>query len=533
MRITRFFALTTAMTACLFCAACASPKTGGAAYAPRAAPARAVEGPAVPTEAAEPLRPEEPYSGKEVELPEQLSLRGAFRMALRANKDVAVTSVRVDQSEFRIMGAEGEFDVSLFAETARGRSNVPVEGVPLDREDSAVGASTAGVRKRFVTGTEVEIAATTDYDRELSDTSILNPEYDTGARLTVEQDLLRDFGIGINRADIMVSQNNWQISKEELRDRVINTLFQVEQTYWDLYFALMDLEVREKQLERAEALVRRARAYVDVGSAPPLDITRAESSAASQRVAIIQARNRVQALRHQLLRLLGVSNPRRFTGELELVDQPPVTPFKPSLEEALSAAREHRPDYRQAELDIENADLDRRFFKNQRLPRLKAFGQYELAGLDEEFSSSVDVLEDGDYGSWLVGLRFEFPIPNRVARSDYQVARLESRITRLQLDAVWERITREVADALTDLEAAAGRVETSEQARRLAERLLQAEEKSFSLGRSNSLDVLDAQAAVAAAERDEVRAKADYATAVANLLRAEGTLLRVKGVRME
>jgi outer membrane protein TolC len=466
-------------------------------------------------------------------VPEQLSLRGAFRMALQANKDVAVTSLRADQSEFRIMGAEGEFDVSLFAETARGRSNVPVEGVPLDREDSAVGASTAGLQKRFVTGTDVEIAATTDYDRELSDTSILNPEYDTGARLTVEQDLLRDFGIGINRTDIMVSQNNWQISKEELRDRVINTLFQVEQTYWDLYFSLMDLQVREKQLERAEALVRRARAYVDVGSAPPLDITRAESSAASQRVAIIQARNRVQALRHQLLRLLGVSKPRQFAGELELVDQPPVTPFKPSLEEALSTAREHRPDYRQAELDIENADLNRRFFKNQRLPRLKAFGQYELAGLDEEFSSSVDVLEDGDYGSWLVGLRFEFPIPNRVARSDYQVARLESRVTRLQLEALWERITREVADALTDLEAAAGRVETSEQARRLAERLLQAEEKSFSLGRSNSLDVLDAQAAVAAAERDEVRAKADYATAAANLLRAEGTLLRVKGVRME
>jgi len=54
----------------------------------------------------------------------------------------------------------------------------------------------------------------------------------------------------------------------------------------------------------------------------------------------------------------------------------------------------------------------------------------------------------------------------RVARSDYHVARLESRISRLQLDALWERITREVADALTDLEAAAGGVETSEQARR-------------------------------------------------------------------
>jgi outer membrane protein len=60
--------------------------------------------------------------------------------------------------------------------------------------------------------------------------------------------------------------------------------------------------------------------------------------------------------------------------------------------------------------------------------------------------------------------------------------------------------------------------------------VLSAEEKSFSLGRSNSLDVLTAQSNLASAQRDEARAHADYAIALANLFRVEGTLLERKGV---
>ena len=68
------------------------------------------------------------------------------------------------------------------------------------------------------------------------------------------------------------------------------------------------------------------------------------------------------------------------------------------------------------------------------------------------------------------------------------------------------------------------------EARELAEKVLEAEEKSFALGRSDSLDVLNAQAALAAAERDEVLAQTDYAIAAANLFRVEGILVEQKGI---
>ncbi len=534
---TRLGALLT-VTACWLCVSCAGPRQAGwrleAPGTPATgAPHTALAGASAPYHGEPPdasMTATEP--GDPTRVPQQLGLRTALLLALEANKDIRVSSLTADADEYRISRAKGQFDATLFGEATRGRDNSPVADVPLDRNDFAEGSARTGVRKRFITGTNVELAASTDYLRDTDNGSALNPSYDTAVTVSLSQDLLRDFGVGVNRTDIVVAQNNWRISTEGLRNQVMETLFEVESAYWDLYFAHRDLAVRRQQLKRAERLVEQAEAYAEVGTSPPLDITRAQSSAARQRVSIHQAQNQLQRLRHRLLRLLGVADAEQSGAEFELVDDPAAAPLALTLPEALKVALENRPEYRQALLRIGNADLQQQFAANQRLPSLEVFGEYDFAGLGEEFSSSTDVLDDGDHGSWLFGLRFEWPFPNRAATSDYRIAGLERDIAGARLAAVEETITREVADALSDLRAADGRLESARRARELAEKLLQAEEKSFSLGRSNSLDVLNAQESVAVAERDEVRARTDYATAVANLLRAEGILLQARGVAL-
>ena len=474
----------------------------------------------------------EEVSARAVRLPAQLTLWDAFVLALRANKDIRIAYLASDQSESRIMRARGEFDVTVFAEASRGRTNVPVAGVPLGRSDTAVSSMTAGLRQRIVTGTNVELSASNDYSRDLTGASALNPTYAPELGLSVRQDLLKDFGIDINRTDIVVAQNNYEISRQALRDTIIQDLFQVESAYWGLYFAVADLKVREQQLDRAQKLVDRAEAQVGVGEAAPIEITRARSSAASQETAIINARNRITKLRHSLLQLMGILDVDAARLDFELADAPPEELFQTTLDRASQTAREHRPDCRQAELGVDNADLQKRFARNQRLPTLQLFGEYRMAGLGDDLSGGLDEIEGGRFNSWEAGLLFEWPIPNRVARSDYRAATLERRIAMLRLEDVLERATRDVADALDDLRTAEGRITTAQEARELADELLSAEEKSFNLGRSNSLDVLTAQAALAQAERDEIQARTDYATALANLLRTQGNFLEEKGVAL-
>ncbi len=234
----------------------------------------------------------------------------------------------------------------------------------------------------------------------------------------------------------------------------------------------------------------------------------------------------------RLLRDMGVISPAVAGQDFALADAPPKEPYSAGLADAVQAALAARPDYLQALLDVDTERLLMHFFKNQELPTLQLFGDYLLAGLNNDFAGAADDITDQRYDSWTLGLRFSFPIPNRAARSDYQVARLQHEQALWRWRSVYERVVREVGDALSDLQTAESRITTAEQARQLAEQVLSAEEKSFGLGRSDSLDVLTAQNNLATAQRDEARAHADYAIALSNLYKVEGTLLKAKGVAL-
>ncbi len=122
------------------------------------------------------------------------------------------------------------------------------------------------------------------------------------------------------------------------------------------------------------------------------------------------------------------------------------------------------------------------------------------------------------------------PWPNREARAGYRAARIERRQAAERAARLRQTVTRQVADALEDLATASDTLVQARQACELARRLLDAEEKSFSLGRAESFNVLSAQAAMATAERDDIRARTGYATSLANLYRVQGSLLEAKHI---
>ncbi len=467
-----------------------------------------------------------------VQVPSPLTLQDAFLMALKANKDILVSDLGAGVGKEGIRGAKGEFDPTVFATIQRGYTRTPLNTAPLTRTNQSEGYAEVGVQQRAITGTDVTLTASNDYVRDHTHSMAINPAHSPAVDLSVSQDLLKDFGISVNRTDVSVAENRYALSREDLRNTAMATLYEVEDAYWELYFAQQDLTVRQQQRQRAQRLVEVAQAQVDAGISAPLDVVRAKSSAAAQEVSILNAKNDITRLRRRLLRDMGVINPALAEQDFALADTPPQEPYQGTLADSVQAALGARPDYLQALLNIDTQVLLMHFYKNHELPTLQLFGDYLLTGLNNDFSGAADDITDGRYDSWILGLRFSFPIPNRAARSDYQVARLQHEQALWRWRSVYERVVREVGDALSDLQTAESRITTAETARQLAEQVLSAEEKSFSLGRSDSLDVLTAQNNLATAQRDEARAHADYAIALANLLKVEGTLLKAKGIAL-
>lgn len=457
-----------------------------------------------------------------------LTLSGAFAIALRANKDIRIATLEQDAAEIRVSGAEGEFDPIVFFEAGRGRSDHPLADTgAADTTGADLGG---GARTRIETGTEIEVAATATYDRDRGGGGGLNPRYGTELTVTVSQDLLKDFGVDINRTEILVRQNDAKRSAEALRDTIMQTLFDVEQTYWDYYFASADLEVRRQQQQRAEQLVKRAEAQVDVGEAAPIEITRARSGAAAQEIAILTAENRIRKLHHRLLERMGILGRAQSDTPVHLADEPVGELVRVTLDDALAVAAVARPGLVQAKLAIENAGLRERFTRNQRLPSVVLSADVGLDGLDDDYAAGTDELAGADHVSWDVRLMLEVPLGNRSARAEHEEARFAQNQAVVEAEALLQSIELEVRDAFADLQTAAGRIAAAQQARALTERLLEAEETSFRLGRTDSLNVLNAQAAAATSQRDELLARTDYTTALANLYRVRGDLLEQKRI---
>ena len=460
-----------------------------------------------------------------------LSLREAFRRALEANKEIRVSEHGVEVSRGRAQAAHGPFDVVAFAEGRHLSNRSPNALDPVDTSDLTEQQIRGGVRKRFVTGTEVELAAATERNKIGDADAALDEYYTPSLSVTLTQDLLDGWGVNVNRTDILVARDRRRIAEQVLRETVIEVLYGVERAYWDLYYAKEDLTVRQAQLGRARKLVARAESQVRVGEAAPIEVTRARASAAQQEVSILNAEKEISRLRHRLLRLLGVFEAPAPEAPLRLEDAPRPVEASPTFLESMKAARDYRPELARARLGVRIAEYEERFARNRRLPTLQLYGSYVVRGLDERFGTSFKRF-GGDDRSWEMGLVLEQPLPNRRARGNLYAAAAEVDRAETALAAARERVARDLADALEELRVARGRVDRSREARALAAELLTAEEKSFTLGRSDSLDVLTAQQALATAERDEARATVDLMLAYADLLRLRGDLPEERGIEI-
>ena len=76
-------------------------------------------------------------------------------------------------------------------------------------------------------------------------------------------------------------------------------------------------------------------------------------------------------------------------------------------------------------------------------------------------------------------------------------------------------------------------VDATRQARIYAEAALDAEQKTYAVGKATTFEVLQYQSALTTARGQEIRALANYEEALANLAQQEGSTLEHNGINLE
>jgi outer membrane protein TolC len=269
--------------------------------------------------------------------------------------------------------------------------------------------------------------------------------------------------------------------------------------------------------------MERNKALVEVGMLPSVEVLRAQAGVASREEGVILAENAVGDIEDLLKETLDLPFQNQM---ITLIDKPTFKVFYPmKVENYLEVAFENRPDHEEAKILLNNIKVANKVAKNAMLPLFDFQASYGINATKGHHDESVQGLDAGGDYSWLVGFKMEIPLGNRWAKNNYQKYRLEMKKTETSIQSLEKRIELEIREVLREIESGYKRIGATQEARRMAEKNLEAEDERMSLGMSTSVDVLRVQEELVAAQCNESKAIVDYIHALNNLDMVVGTTL--------
>jgi outer membrane protein TolC len=380
-----------------------------------------------------------------------------------------------------------------------------------------------------------------------------NPSFTSNLSFQLTQPLLRNFGWTISRSRILVAQNTLDVSRSQFKTTLINTVYSVEQAYWNLVYANENLKATQQSLDLGRDLLAKTKKEVEVGQKAPIDVLNVEATVANREAGILQAEAQVRRSRDQLRILLNLDADPETKGMVILpADQPVFKPYQITYEEALQRALAHRPELESARTNIGTKQINFTVARNELLPQLDlkftkgspgVSGDQYIYDPDNPFAPPT-VGEKGTaaaafrdtfkflYNNWTVGLTLTLPLGDMVGRANYNYAKLDLEQTQARLKNQEQQISLEVSDAVLTLETAAKGVQAYRIARELAEKQLEAEMKKLNVGLSTNYFVLQYQNELANARTNELRALVDYNLALAKISQVTGTTLETRNIAL-
>ena len=488
---------------------------------------------------------------------QNLTLEEAIVKALKNNLNVAVSVYGPEIADAGLGLARETFMPQLDLSYNSQRNENPSywwlqgEGTIWSKQNDYA----ATLTQRVPTGGSVS-ASLSNYMTDTNQSfQSINPRYGSTLRLDITQPLLRNFGFKVARREILVAQNNLDISRSQLRTTLQDTLYQVQEAYWNLVYAIESNKVKQQSLQLARDLLTKSRKEVEVGVLAPLEVLNAEAVVAQREADILQAEALIRRSEDVLDSLVNL--PEDEAGRRVRIvpaDKPVLTRREVSLESALSEALARRPDLDAARKTIATSEVNFSVARNQMLPGLDLQLSYWSPGIsgdlikyldDNPFSGvvigkekgkSLDALRDALkllYNNWTIGLTLSLPLSNLLTRSQYAQAKLELGQNMARLKSQERQVALDVSDAVRGLETDAKRVEAYRVSRELAEKRLDAEEKKLRVGLTTNYFVLQDQEELANARSMEIKSLIDYNLSWARFEKAVGASLDNHGIKVE
>ena len=375
-----------------------------------------------------------------------------------------------------------------------------------------------------------------DFTGNIADTtSSANPESTAGTiGVSLTQPLLKNFWMDTTRLNIRVAKNRLKNSEQGLRQQIITSVTAVENAYYELIYALENVEVQQEALKLAQTQLDQDNQRVQIGTLAILSVQQDESQVAQSHANLIAAQYTLVTDQNSLKNLLADTN---YTQWHDTDIQPKETLTAPvqtfNLQESWRKGMTERPDLLQAQLNVEQQGIELKFYRNQLFPELDLTGTYGFNGASREFSGTFGQFNEGNAPYYSYGAQMTVPLSNVGPRNQYKSNRATLQQVTLQLKQFEQNVLVEIDNAVKQAQSNYQSVEATKQARIYAEAALDAEQKTYAVGKATTFEVLTYQNNLTAARSQEIRALANYNEALANLAAQEGATLERNDITIE
>lgn len=515
-----------------------------------------------------------------------LSLKEAITLALDNNKDIEVSRQNVRIAEFDLQSARGFYEPRFSGQTFYERATVPNTSIFSANETTTTGsfggnAGLTGYIPKFGT----VLSASFNNNRLSSDNPIspLSPQYNSSLTFNVAQPLFRGRRFDQPRRVIEIAKRNLSLTDTQFRQRSIDIIVNVQRAYWDLTYALRNLQVQRDGVRDAKEQLTHNKRLVDEGQLAPIDIIAAETQVANIEQGVYEALEVVGRAENNLKNLIAQNKSDEIWSEsLVPTDSVELDAPRTTLPEALGLALENRPEIEVNDVQKDINALDRRFLREQTKPQIDLTASYSSSGIggaqnpnfnspfgqvicdsatltpaeyqaclirqqqaaaaqqatQQAFLSSIggagttftDIFSN-KYPTFRVGITFNLPLlGDKTARANLGRSLVQSEQIATQREQIEQNIQVDVRNALQSVRTSEARLRAASVSRENSVKQYESEQRKLDAGQSDVYKVLERQTALMNARSAELRAQTELNKAIADLQRATGNSLKANNV---
>jgi HAE1 family hydrophobic/amphiphilic exporter-1 len=511
-----------------------------------------------------------------------LSLRDALSLALENNKDIEVARENVKLAEFDLLGAHGAYDPRFNTTAYYERLKTPISSFLTGGQNGSIIQSDYTGSARLE-GFSPKLGGS--YHLDLSSVRLttnnsfaaLNPQYPTSFSLSYVQPLVRGLRFDIQRRQIEIGKKNLSLTDAQFRQRAIEAITNVQRAYWDLVFALRNLQVQRDAVSVARTQLDHNRRLVNEGQLAPIDLIASESQISTYEQGVYAALEDVTRFENTLKNLIAKDQSASLWSDSILpTDSVDLSVPQIALPDALKTAMDNRPELQQAEVRKEINQIDQRYYKDQTKPAIDVIGTYGSTGLagtvatginplsassqlvrdrvDQlstlanlqalpitppttfspnligSYGQSIENLLANRYNNFKVGVQVNFPLRNRTAEAQLGRSLVEGQQITTQREQLEQTIQVEVRNSLQSVRSAETRLRSAVAAREYNEQQFASEQRKLDAGQSTVFLVLERQNALTTAKGMELKAQTDLNKAIADLQKATGNSLSINSI---